>query len=327
MADNETTDGEFDDVGRKKLTREPPLRRKKTMRTEGPALIQPPLDIDVEVERTIGGVEMGVLQNGISYLTPSGLEEVLGTARSAIFNLSQEWETAMKDGVFPRRSSMLFLHDCLSDSGYTDPNLCIEITLNGSSYYVYPDIVCMALLEYFAFESLGKNARAVEYYRNFARSGFQEFVYTALGYTPPDKWKYVHDRISTMNGNMPEGYFAVFREVSGMVIDLINADLAVSERIIPDMGVEKSWADHWVKSYFDDVYGARITATSNPQLPWAYPNEALAEFRRWFRHEYLATRFPRYMLTRTHLLSDARKPKQIGSLRQLQAIKEPSASR
>lgn len=317
MPDKKRIDAEVDDVARKKINPRRNSSSKKTdltpKRRRNPTLIQVPLDVDIEVERTIGGVEMGVLQNGIAYLTPAGLEEAAGAARSTVFEISQEWEDAVKGGAFSRQSRIAFFHDFLTENGYTDPRLYIEIFRKDSPYYACPDIVCMAFLEYFAFETLRTNTRAVENYRNFARLGFQEFVYNALGYTPPDKWKYLHDRISIQNGSAPESYFIVFSEVSGMIIDLISADLLVSEKTLPVFGVEKSWSDHWIKSYFDDVYGARITAVRNPQLPWAYPDEALAEFRRWFRHDYLTTRFPRYLLTKAQILNPE-KAKQIGTL-------------
>ncbi|HKN87412.1 MAG TPA: hypothetical protein VJV04_11165 [Nitrospiraceae bacterium] len=320
-------DAEFDDVARKKVSPRSNSSTKMTglprIRAQSPALIQVPLDVDIEVERTIGGVEMGVLQNGIAYLTPAGLEEAAGAARLTVFELSQEWEAAMEGERFSRQGRIAFFREYLSENGYTLPHLYIEIIRKGTPYYACPDLVCMAFLEYFAFETLKNNATAVENYRNFARLGFQEFVYKTLGYTRPDKWKYLHDRIAVQDGSAPEGYFIVFSEVTGMIIDLIDAGLLVSEKTIPVFGVEKSWADHWAKSYFDDVYGARITAVRNPQLPWAYPDEALAEFRRWFRHEYLTTRFPRYMLTRAHVLADPEKPKKIGSPYKPQAIEEP----
>ncbi|MGK1439224.1 hypothetical protein ACRE81_26505, partial [Klebsiella pneumoniae] len=41
---------------------------------------------------------------------------------------------------------------------------------------------------------------------------------------------------------------------------------------------------------------------SNPQEANAYPNSALAEFRRWFKNDYLATKFPPYILKKAHLL-------------------------
>jgi hypothetical protein len=339
MADDKKTiepiKADFDDVAKAMVTPAPSLSSKTSnlpaVSSQTPAPLQLPLDLGIEVERTIGGVEMGVLQNGIPYLTQTGLAEVAGVARSTVFEVTQEWEAAMASGVFSPRSRIAFFHDYLSKNGYSEPHLYIEIIRNGSPYYAYPDIVSMAFLEYFSFEAQRTNAKAIENYRNFARFGFQEFVYKALGYTPPDKWKYHHDRISILQGGAPEGYFIIFNEVSGMIIDLINADLTVNDKTIPDISVGKCWGEHWNNQGFDETYGARIKyehnypayypqAASNPQLPWAYPNEALAEFRRWFRHEYLVTRFPRYILTKAHLLGGQEKAKQIGSLYQPKAL-------
>ena len=42
---------------------------------------------------------------------------------------------------------------------------------------------------------------------------------------------------------------------------------------------------------------------SNPQKETkAYPDNALSEFRRWFREDYLATKFPKYILTKANIL-------------------------
>lgn len=239
--DIEPIDADFDDVARKIVTPAPSLSSNNKdlamVSTQTPAPLQLPLDLGIEVERTIGGVEMGVLQNGISYLTQTGLAEVSGAARSTVFEVTQEWEAAMKSGVFSPRSRIAFFHDYLSKNGYSEPHLYIEIIRNGSPYYAYPDIMCMAFLEYFAFEAQRTNVKAIENYRNFARFGFKEFVYKALGYVPPDKWKYHHDRISILQGAPPEDHFIIFNEVSGMIVDLINADLAVNDKTIPDISV------------------------------------------------------------------------------------------
>ncbi len=53
-------------------------------------------------------------------------------------------------------------------------------------------------------------------------------------------------------------------------------------------------------------YGSRVSylynypdsfpqAKSNPQQAWAYPDEALAEFRRWARNTYFKQRLPKYL--------------------------------
>ncbi len=39
-----------------------------------------------------------------------------------------------------------------------------------------------------------------------------------------------------------------------------------------------------------------LQSFSNPQQSWAYPDEALPLFRMWFKEEYLASKFPQYLL-------------------------------
>lgn len=75
--------------------------------SQTPAPLQLPLDLGIEVERTIGGVEMGVLQNGIPYLTQTGLAEVAGVARSTVFEVTQEWEAAMASGAFSPQAKQI----------------------------------------------------------------------------------------------------------------------------------------------------------------------------------------------------------------------------
>lgn len=291
------------------------------------------LDLGVEVERVVAGVEMGVLENGLPFLTQRGLAEMSGAARSTIQELSQEWAEAQRTGVFPK-GRMTFFRDYLSRNGYDEPSLYVETTTAGSAHYAYTDVVCMAVIEYFAFEAQRTNEKAIAAYRNLARFGLQNFIYQALGYSPPDKWKYYHDRVSLMQGGAPDGHFIIFNEVSGMIIDLIDADLAVNDKTIPDISVGRCWGDHWNANGFDAKFGPRVKfehnypsyypqAASNPQYPWAYRNEALAEFRRWFRHDYLVTRFPRYILTKAHLLGGQAAAKQLGNLYQPAAIAGP----
>lgn len=329
----------FEDVARKMVTPATHLPKGTNGLNAKTALspATPPqgvLDLGVEVERVVGGIEMGVLENGLPFLTQRGLAEISGAARKTIQELSQEWADAQQTGIFPA-GRMTYFREYLESKGYDEPQLFIEICKDGSPHYAYPDVVCMAVIEYFAFEAQRTNSTALANFRNLARFGLQSFIYEALGYSPPDKWKYHHDRVSILQGGAPEGYFIIFNEVSGMIIDLINADLAVSDKTIPDISVGKCWGDHWTKNGFDLAYGARIKyehnypayypqAASNPQLPWAYPNEALAEFRRWFRHDYLTTRFPRYILTKAHLLGGQEKAKQIGNLYQPKQIGGPS---
>ena len=63
-------------------------------------------------------------------------------------------------------------------------------------------------------------------------------------------------------------------------------------------------------------------AQSNPQEPWAYPDAALPIFRHWFRHEYLPTKYPTYILTKSHLLGGQQNAKQIAEMYQPKAIEQ-----
>lgn len=50
------------------------------------------LDLGIEVQRDVNGIEMGVLENGIPFLTQRGVAKISGAARSVIFDVTQEWE-------------------------------------------------------------------------------------------------------------------------------------------------------------------------------------------------------------------------------------------
>ena len=330
-------DAAFDDVARKVVS--PPVSLSKGVNDLSAKNALSPatpkqgvLDLGVEVERVVGGIEMGVLENGLPYLTQRGLAEMSGAARKTIQELSQDWEEAQSSGIFPK-GRMTFFRDYLSKAGFDEPKLYMEITKDSSPYYAYPDVVCMAAIEYFAFEAQTKNDTAITNFRNLARFGLQKFIYEALGYSLPDRWKYHHDRISLVQSAAPDGYFIIFNEVSGMIVDLINADLPVNDKTIPDISVGRWWSDHWKGNQFDALHGARIEyqhnypsyypqSLSNPQPAKAYPNAALAEFRRWFRHEYLTTRFPKYILTKAHLLGGQEQAQQIGLLYKPAAIED-----
>lgn len=313
----EPLDANFDDVVRSVVPSATPKYKEnkdlsdKTHQTPAPPE-QLMLDLGIEVEKVVGGVEMGVLQNGIPYLTQRGLAEMSGAARATIFEITQEWEEAHEAEVIPR-GRMAYFYDYLSENGYDEPRLYIEISKNGSPHYAYPDVVCMAFIEYFAFEAQRTNDTAMANYRRLARYGVQEFIYNALDYAPEDKWKHFNARVSILQSSAPDGYFIVFNEITGVAVDLINAGLSVNDKTIPDISVGIAWGNYWTANELDGEHGDRLKwehyypafypqAKSNPQKPWAYPDSALPLFRRWLRHEYLRTKFPPYILKKANVL-------------------------
>lgn len=321
MAENKKTiepiDAAFDDVAKAMVTPATSLGNKTNnlpvKMGERPATpVQLPLDLGIEVEKVVGGIEMGVLENGIPYLTQRGLAEMSGAARSTIQELTEEWQQAYASDAWPR-GRMQWFRDYLSKAGFEESRLFIEITKGGSPHYAYPDMVCMAMVEYFAFEAQRTNETAITNFRNLARYGLQKFIYDALGYVPEDPWKLFNARVSLLKDSVPVGYFSVFKESTGLVVDLINAGLPVNQHTIPDGSVGGTWGRYWTANNLDEKYGERIEyahhyppeypqSASNPQPAKAYPNEAWAEFQDWFRTVYLPTKYPVYILKKAKML-------------------------
>lgn len=282
--------------------------------------IQLPLDLGVELEKNVNGIEMGILENGIAYLTQSGLGAICGSTHSRISEITKEWEQHFDDEIITK-DRIGFIKTYLHSNGFDEPKLYIHCRKDNRDVLAYPEIVCMAILEFYAFESRIKNDVAKDNYRKFARFGLQQFIYKALDYSPDNKWKYHLDRISILKNATPAGYFTVFQEIGGMVVDLIDGGLTVNDKTIPDISVGISWGKYWKNSNLEATHGVRIDypheypeyypqSYSNPQPAKAYPESALGEFRRWFREEYLTTKFPKYILTKAKILTGGKEEAQ-----------------
>lgn len=291
------------------------------MNTQNQPFPLPPtvLDLGVRQEGVFNEIEMGVLENGIPYLTQNGLARICGVSNTSIADIATEYAQCFQSGIFAR-GRMEFISSYLQQAGYTDPVLFISVMRAGSVHYAFPDIVCMALLEFYAFESQAtSNSTAQQYYRELARVGLRDYIYGALRYQPEDPWGPYHQRVSIIQSTntVPDGYFIIFNEIAGLMVDLIAAGLAVNMYTVPDISVGSCWARHWNSHDLERRFGARVPcehhypddfnqSASNPQMINAYPNEALPEFRRWFRHEYLPTKFPKYILTKAGMLPGGR---------------------
>lgn len=273
------------------------------------------LDISIDKEVEINGVGMGVLGNGIPYLTQTGLAKVCGVARIALQDISSEWTESISTGIF-KTPRMIFIRDYLLAQGFNEEQLYIQVIKNGVPHYAYPDLVCMAILEYYAFESSrASNATAIQSYRELAKFGLKEYIYKATGYIPADPWKHYHDRVSLLKNmeSVPIGYFIVFNEIAGMMVDLINSGLVVNQHTVPDISVGIAWSNYWKEHNLSAKHGniqkcshyypeEFLQSGSNPQMINAYPDSGLADFRLWFKNIYLREKFPAYILKKTALL-------------------------
>lgn len=275
---------------------------------------QQKMDFLIKMEKKINDIEMGIMENGSAYLTKQGVADICGVDPKRIYDISNEWVESYNDEVFgsDRKS---FIRHYLFSYGFNHPKLYLEVLENKNgtlSHLAYPSIVCMAILEYYAFEAKNKSQTALSYFRKFSANGLINYIYNSFKYVKEDPYSYYHSRISLLQANAPTNYFILFNETHTIVYDLIIAGLTVNHTIIPDISIGIHWGNLWNDENFEAEYGPRIKfkhnypdefpqSASNPQDAWAYPDEALIHFRRWFKTDYLLTKFPEYILKKARI--------------------------
>jgi len=265
---------------------------------------QLPLNLEILVEAEIDGVGMGVLGDGTPFLTLRGLARMCGTAPSTLVALTADW------GQKPTKAREQKIRDLIIAQGFDDTVFFHAVMKNGTVHHAIPAHVCMAALEYYAFETSSDNAHALKSYRTLAKKGFTDFVYAQVGYNPDGKvslaWKQFHDRVNLVSNAVPDGYFSIYQEIAGMIVPMINAGIDVGPSIVPDISVGQRWGKFWASNSLDILHGDRKSyyheypvyfpqSASNPQTPWCYPDEALGDFRKWFRDTYLKAHLPEYL--------------------------------
>ena len=101
-------------------------------------------------------------------------------------------------------------------------------------FFAYPDFVCLAILEYYAFDSATPTPEARKNFRLLAGAALREFIYKEVGYDPsnsvPDAWKQFHDRVSLTYNAVPRGYFGIFKEMADMIVTLGQQELHLNSK-------------------------------------------------------------------------------------------------
>lgn len=268
----------------------------------GPPSDQPDL-FKIEKQAEIDGVEMGVLENGIPFLTESGLARMCGIDRKVLNRLATDWP---QERLKPRGQKIAEL---LKLSEYDEDTLFIRSQRNGIPVNAYSEPVCLALLEYYAFLADEPRAQAIQAFRTLARTTFRSFIYEAVGYRPEqsllDSWRHFHDRVDMVMDAVPSGYFSIFQEIASMIVPMIRAGIIINDRVVPDISVGRAWSRYWEEQNLQEQ-GDRIRyehryppyypqAESNPQHAYAYPDAILGVFRAWLRETYIASALPKYL--------------------------------
>lgn len=255
-------------------------------------------------EREINGIEMGVLNDGTAYLSGRGLALMCGIDEATVRRVSQNWNTEQHT---PRG---MRIADILKGHGYAGRPMYHSIEVNGSKHHAFPDAVCMAFLEFYAFDSEQPRPQALNNYRLLARSSLKAFIYVQIGYDPtnriPECWKMFHDRVSLVYHKVPVDYFSIFKEMADLIVGLIQQNIPVDHKTVPDISVGQLWGKYWVSENLVQTCGQRIRyehnypenfpqSASNPQHPWAYPDASLPAFRKWMQETYLPKKMRPYL--------------------------------
>jgi hypothetical protein len=256
-----------------------------------------------EVE--VNGVQMGVLNDGSPYLSLRGLAKLCGVNHQTLQPLTANW---LEEKTKPRGAKIKKL---LLEHGYTSDKL-FTIVNTGSNWesHAYPDAVCMAILEYYAFDAtLSNNIEAAKNYRLLARQTLRTYIFKNVGIDPENPvigaWKCFQERIM-LNDSIPAGYFSVFRELVDITVPLISAGFELNSKNVIDISAGTRWAAFWKRNQLSEKYGQpqkypHIYPEWFPQHKAGpveaniYPESALGEFRKWLREHYVSVGLKEYL--------------------------------
>lgn len=254
------------------------------------------LSLDIAKDAEISGIGMGVLSDGTPYLNQRGLATLCGVQNAHIGTISSQWfEVDQKPRIAAIKSILV-----KAGSFATIPH--VEVVHLGKTHFCYPADVCLAILEYYAFDA-GTNCQpqARDNFRILARK-LRDLIYSQVGYDPSgtkaNKFEKWHERIALNYQSAPKGYFHVFNEANTIIYELILAGAEIGNKFVVDISIGQHWSKYWAESGLEQEFGDRDKyphrypdshpqAKSNPQESWCYPLGALGHFREWLQTTYL----------------------------------------
>ncbi|MER8415227.1 hypothetical protein [Mesorhizobium sp. M1342] len=252
------------------------------------------LDLEVDKQVEVDGVGMGVLKDGTAFLTGRGLARLVGIENLHIRTIGLEWN---EDPLKPRVAAIKAI---LAKRQIELPSAHIETSDGARPIHAYPDVVCPAVLEYYAFDAANPRGVARDNYRLLAGKALQELIYSRVGYDPSggDRFKKWHDRIALNYQSAPRGFFHVLNEAHTIIYELIMAGAKIDDKFVVDGSIGSYWSRFWDDNELSAAYGGRCKyphrypmdhpqAKSNPQESWCYPLAALGDFREWLQGVYI----------------------------------------
>lgn len=110
--------------------------------------LQRVLNLQIQKQIEIDGVGMGVLTDGTPFLTGRGLARLCGVDSSRISEIAADWDSPTPKPITAN------IKKILQDREIPIPeHPYIEITQRSGLFHAYSDVVCLAVLEYYAFDA------------------------------------------------------------------------------------------------------------------------------------------------------------------------------
>jgi len=252
------------------------------------------LDLGIQCQAEIDGIGMGVLKNGTAYLTGRGLARLVDMENLHIRTIGMEWTVPSPPPRTERIKAILAKRGIERDAAYIATK-----DANGTVVHAYPEDVCLAVLEYYAFDAAKPRETARDNYRLLAGKALRDLIYNQVGYDPSgaDRFHKWHERIALNYKSAPKGFFHVFNEAHTIIYELIVAGAEIGEKFVVDISIGHHWSKYWKDSGLDLVYDrgkyphcypdSHPQSKANPLESWCYPLAALGAFREWLQDVYL----------------------------------------
>lgn len=256
-------------------------------------------------EAEIDGIQMGVMNDGSPFLTLRGLSRLCAVDHAPLLRFTSNWQEERNK---PRGR---IVDRILKKQGLDLQNLYTKGVIQGTESNIFPDSVCMAILEYYAFEANHSGREtALDNFRKLAGSQLRRFIYLSVGIDPDNPQRGAlecfHERL-LMNDQIPFGFFSVFREMADLSLKLVKNNFDFGPSAIPDISVGTMWSKHWNNNGLSQKYGDRKKyphvypdwfpqSKAGPLEAWIYPDDALGEFRRWMQTDYIPNRLGDYLV-------------------------------
>ena len=188
------------------------------------------------------GFELGVLIDGIPFASAGGLAVLCGVTTKTITDVGQYVADSEDKFRAGKIAALLIEYAYQGDKLY-------EVHIHdGQEVYAYPEPVCMAFLEYYAYEA---GQRCTQKAKNLARAlmrkSFKDFVYELVGYKETKRSSFseyvlsrflIHHDVDEMP--LPDGYFCLFDKM----IELLQKF---------DLSIDYLLRDQWYDTTKGDV--------------------------------------------------------------------------